>query len=368
MRKMTGTSGGPAPFGYQFDGRGYKVPNPREAPVRLRMVQLFIEHRRVGTTATLLAKQGHRTRSGAPFSETSVRRLLAEPAPGIVPDELHKQCLGILRVADPGRPAKHLFAGLAFHSCGARLTVPSDLPAKYVCPTCRMKILAEDLEAIVSVKLPPIVLVKAELGELCELASPEVWNEGASTLDLQKLWVSLISEEKRSIVEQLVHRIVVGDNTINISFYDLRSIPSEGAAETHRMVDAPELAELQPQAAPLELLAALGDDFQPPGSKPPPARVTPTHTAPAPDQETLTLREAAHLLRLSESRVRVMVADGRLPSFRTGTGPKARIRVWRKDLDAAAAENFQLQTREEEAEAAEREIAELLAARKKPKR
>lgn len=78
--------------------------------------------------------------------------------------------------------------------------------------------------------------------------------------------------------------------------------------------------------------------------------------------EVLTLAEAALLLRMSEGRVRQMIAEGRLPAFRTGPGARSRIRVWRLDLERAAATSFAPQAREDRAREAEARISQLLAA------
>jgi site-specific DNA recombinase len=69
---------GAAPFGYAWiDGK--LVPDQKEGPVRRLMYELFRQTQRVRTVATLLNKRGHRTRSGRPFTNTTVRRLLLDP-------------------------------------------------------------------------------------------------------------------------------------------------------------------------------------------------------------------------------------------------------------------------------------------------
>src|ERR1019366_4476022 len=77
--KLGKTINGMAPYGFQWKDRKLII-QPDEAPVRRKAYELFLQYRRKGTVAKLLNAAGHRARKGALWSDTQVRRVLAESA------------------------------------------------------------------------------------------------------------------------------------------------------------------------------------------------------------------------------------------------------------------------------------------------
>jgi site-specific DNA recombinase len=195
-------TGGQAPFGYQWKDKQFLI-DPKEAPVRKLMYELFSEHKRKKVVARLLNERGHRTRNGGKFSDTTVDRLLRDPsAKGIrranytkndtknsagawilkpeeewvlipvepiVSEELWTECNLYLdgqrsRLKRPTKPAVHLFSGLTYCACGPKMYVPSNSP-KYTCQKCRNKIPQDDLEAVFHEQIKSFLFSDSEIAE-----------------------------------------------------------------------------------------------------------------------------------------------------------------------------------------------------------
>ena len=191
--------GGAAPFGYRWN-EGTLGPDATEAPIRRLIYELFSKHRRLKTVARLMNEAGHRTRKGAKFSDTTVRRLIEDPiAKGtrrvnytkstgagkrwqlkpeedwvlspikpIVSDELWAECNHFLAQRKngrkPARKTKHVFAGLVWCQCSTKMYVPSNSP-KYICHDCRNKVPADDLETVFAEQLKGFFLSKEQVTE-----------------------------------------------------------------------------------------------------------------------------------------------------------------------------------------------------------
>lgn len=206
---------GPPSFGFRRED-GRLVADPIEAPVRRYMFELFLEHQRKKTVATILNAEGHRTRSGAEFNGTTVGRLLSEEAakgiPGVadalVSAELWQRCNDILnnqkREGPAPRKVSHLFAGLVHCSCGNKMYVPSNTD-KYVCSGCRGKIPTDDLEAVY----------------LHQLADWLESSDAVPSSNLTSFWSQTSFETRRQLIEQSAERIVIDDKKVTFALFAL---------------------------------------------------------------------------------------------------------------------------------------------------
>jgi site-specific DNA recombinase len=197
--KLGKPTGGQAYFGYQWKDKRL-IPDPKEAPVRKLIYELFLEHKRKKTVARLLNEAGYRTRNGSKFSDTTVGRLIKDTtAKGlhranwtkgppdknqkrvikpqeewvfsqvepIITEDLWEQCNAILDEQEksnkkPPRKAVHLFSGRVFCQCDYKMYVPSNSP-KYICYKCRNKIGETDLEDIFHEQLKTFLFSPTEI-------------------------------------------------------------------------------------------------------------------------------------------------------------------------------------------------------------
>ncbi len=232
--------GGAAPFGYKWQGREL-VPDATEAPIRRRLYELFIQHRRKKTVARLMNDEGFRTRNGSNFTDTTVDRLIRDttakgvrranytrstgdkkhwvlkpesewvltPVEAIVPEDLWVEANAILDAGriDGKRTTKraiHLFGGKTFCQCGTKMYVLSNSP-KYTCQKCRNKIPADDLEAIFREQLKEFFLSSDELAEYLDQADEAVVTKRELLASIETERAGVISEMEK------IYKLYVGD-------------------------------------------------------------------------------------------------------------------------------------------------------------
>ena len=230
IRAKLGKPMGMAPFGYQWLNKQLS-PDPKEAPVRKLMYDLYLEHRRKGAVARSLNDAGYRTRNGSKFSDSTIGRLLRDStakglhranftqSPGkhkmwklkpqeewiyakvepIVSEELWTQCNAILdeqqkKHRRPARRPVYLFTGVVYCTCGSKMYVPSNSP-KYTCYACRTKIGVDDLESIFHEQLKTFLFSTEELDKYLA--------ETTTTISEKEALLATLMEEKQKLKAEM---------------------------------------------------------------------------------------------------------------------------------------------------------------------
>ncbi len=309
---------GTAPFGLRrVDGR--LVPDPGALPLVREIVETFIATGgRVKSTAAALNRKGYRTRQGATWSDTAVKRALrVVDHEGVVPEDLRERCLAFLEArtrsaGTPTRQSVHSLGSAVRCACGGRLSVVGKgSAAKFVCRGCKTKIPVETLERCFAESLSSIEVTPDEvLGALVD--NPRVAELrrrlGTESISVGLIWPALTPAEKRLLVDVAVLRVLVENDQIVVVF-GLKSGSAEDSA-----------------GFPLEVLPS------PYGSEPPEDRATregnanvsvgavrnrkhagSVADAASTDALLVTVDGAAALLRTTRKAIYAMVERGQLP-------------------------------------------------------
>jgi site-specific DNA recombinase len=190
--------GGAASFGYRWQGKEIVI-DEKEAPIRKLIYELYLKHQRKRTVASELNKMGYRTRNGSKFSDTTVMRLIQDPAakgirianhtkstgegrkwitkdekdwihipcPAIVSEKLWNDCNSTMNSRykprkKVGPRAVFLLSGYIQCNCGTTMYVYHKTPV-YKCKKCRNKILVSDMDEIYHAQLKSFLLTDTDL-------------------------------------------------------------------------------------------------------------------------------------------------------------------------------------------------------------
>jgi site-specific DNA recombinase len=277
--------GGAAPFGYRWQGREL-VPDAKEAPVRKRIYELFLEHRRKKAVARILNDEGLRTRNGSRFTDTTIDRLIRDPTAkgerranytkslgdkkhwvlkprdqwvvtrveSVVSPELWERCNRILderrkNGKRPGRRPVHLFTGLVHCHCGQKMYVPSNTP-KYVCYGCRNKIPVDDLDAVFHEQLQGFVLSPKEIAAYIAQADEKIGEK--QTL------LSTLEEDRRKVRAEMdrVMRLYLDEKISGDGFAS-----EYGPLETRFKQLSDQIPEIQGELDFLKIRALSSDEI-----------------------------------------------------------------------------------------------------------
>ncbi len=217
--------GGMAPLGYEWVDNKLVI-DPKWAPVRKLIYELFLDKRRIKVVARELNNRGYRTRVGKKFTHATVKRILRDSsAKGqyranytrtlgkgnkweykpesewiftevepIVSPEIWDECNRILdeqqkKVIPKSKPSLYLFTGFISCACGEKMKVPSKSKS-YKCPKCKNRINIDDLETIFQEQLKSFVFSEEDIRDYFEKTDEALQEK-------EKLLKSLEDESRR---------------------------------------------------------------------------------------------------------------------------------------------------------------------------
>ncbi len=282
------------------------------------LVEVFVETGgRAKAAAETLNARGHTTRRGSAWTDTAVGRVLRNPALGnLVPEELWSRCQEILSRRDtsptrPGRRATHPLGGVVHCRCTGRMYLRKDgTTPRFVCKSCQAKIPEETLERLFVESLSSVeidgseVVAAVESGAGADELERDVHDRAVSVSDA---WPLLERQERCQVVDLLVPRIDVGEDSVSVVFLGSDDSEVEKPAFSANSLPSPQGFE----------------SFREPTTKQGNRLGTP-ELAPL-----LTVDEVADLLRRSAKSIYAMIERAQLPGV---TRLGRRVLVRRDDL------------------------------------
>jgi len=281
--KLGKSINGQAPYGYKWQDRKL-VLVPEEGAIRRKAYELFAQFRRKGQVARELNGAGYRTREGSIWRDTSILRILEESSakglyvfntmratgswrtepkpesewgraecPPIVSEDLWNQVNQIIeeqlkKWKKPGKPPVHLFSGLAFCSCGAKMYVAANSP-KYFWRKCCNKIAIVDLEAIIRDEMKMFFGQEQRIASHLQAADRNLADKSA-LLETHQREIQKVREEMRQ-----THQLYLKQQISDDGFRDLYA-PAE---ERLKQLNA-ELPKLEAEVDFLKVNKLSADD------------------------------------------------------------------------------------------------------------
>lgn len=242
--KMGKHLGGAAPFGYKWVNKALEI-NETEAPIRKLIYEIFLNTKRLSTTAQILNERGHRMRKGRLFSQNTIERLLLDTTakgehrcnytthdkdervilkpesewvinkvPSIIEATLWEECNSYVHKIKTKRSPRgprpvHLFAGIIECSCSKKMYVFYNSNPTYQCKKCKKKIPIADLEEIYHEQLKSFLLTDQDITEVETKVQEEIMQK-ETLLKKQKGKFETLSEKVKEIVDLKI------ENKINL--------------------------------------------------------------------------------------------------------------------------------------------------------
>ena len=251
------SSGAAPPYGFQRDENGGLRHDPKCAPIRTLIFELFRASWNQTEVAKKLNAMGHRTRTGAEWTGVQVRRALDCPSaigryvtnkttrdssgkqidrpesqwtvidcPPLVSQETWDAVQAFLQSGDSlpihTERATHTFTGLIRCACGGKMQIASP-STDYRCPNCKAKFPAAELERMFSDDLEDYLLTDPDVDE-------------SQVACIAARWPTFSQEQRRSIAVDTLDSLTVDKSNAHFIYLFPQSIKDGG--DTRQMVSS----------------------------------------------------------------------------------------------------------------------------------
>ena len=251
------SSGAAPPYGFQRNETGGLSHDPKYAPIRTLIFDLFQASKNQTDVAKKLNAMGHRTRTGAEWTGVQVRRALDCPSaigryatnkttrdssgkqierpesqwtvidcPPLVSQETWDAVQAFLQSGDslPIHTARatHTFTGLIRCACGEKMQIASP-STDYRCLDCKAKFPAAGLERMFSENLEDYLLTDSDVDD-------------SQVAGFAARWPTLSQNERRGIAVDTLDSLTVDKSNVYFTYLFPQSIKDGG--DTRQMVSS----------------------------------------------------------------------------------------------------------------------------------
>jgi len=236
-RAKMGQFTGKPTYGYRKVNRKLEI-DPIEGPVRALIYSLFLQHRSFAVVAKELNLRGYRDRNTKPFARYRIKDILLDPtakgvcyvsrfdgrnglkpesewleipAPALVSVDDWEKCKSLIKSRKkPTPPTIHLYTGLLYCACGAKMYARRNLDhnqqKRYLCKSCNNKIRLQYIDEAVGGVFKAFLLEGLPDGINGEMSQTEKQIQGLKTelkrvKQGKKRWADAYEAEALSLQE-----------------------------------------------------------------------------------------------------------------------------------------------------------------------
>jgi site-specific DNA recombinase len=286
--RMGKPTNGKAPVGYHWVDQKL-VPKPDELEVRVRILELYVRHRRIQKVVRELKKEGFRMRSGKPYSFVVVKLLIEDrtviglhraaythlvngkrivkpetewvitEVEPIVDKDLWQLCNDILKAntqsRGPGRQSNYLFGHLTVCFCGQKMYATSGSATCFTCSKCQNKVSRAGLEESFLRELHTAFASPLNVQALVHAAGESI-QQSAARLEVLRREIDGITKKTDNLIA------LYGEGHLTAEAFGLRNKPLEKLQQDLEEQVRQLKSDIAPSATKMPTVESIVEDAQ----------------------------------------------------------------------------------------------------------